>query len=280
MANMLGFVRPKQKFIPTIELTPATPVVLMSDIHLGNAFCDLNRLRADLEEFKRQNALILINGDLFEAITPGDRKRWEMEAHAIYTRNDVLNYYIRLCLELFGEVASQIRLIGIGNHEDSLIRNDHVDITRLVIDELERVGGQKIHYGGYHGYVRFLVHTGRKKKERKTYHLYYHHGFGGHTKSGTRMALNEFRQKYRADIYWMGHKHQAAIHAEAEVRPNLRYEEIVPIITISTGTYLVPAACETHSHTPYEVRKALSIPALSPYVVLRFNKGVHASFSF
>lgn len=266
----------RKRHIPTIDVLSDQPVVLMSDIHIGNRYVNYEQLQRDIESFKAMGAAVLINGDLFEAITPSD-KRFEMESHGHYTTNDIINQYIKDCVNLFGSIAPQIRLIGIGNHENSMIKNDHINITLLALEELERIGGQKIYYGGYHGYVRFRVVDARAKHEHAVYEMYYHHGYGGHTKSGPKLMLNDLRLKYRADIYWTGHKHQTAIFSDAEVRAHRRFEEVREVWLLSTGSYLSTAGLQMNSHTPYEVVKGFIVSSTRPCIVLHFGERVRAS---
>lgn len=266
----------RKRYIPTIDVVRGQPIILMSDIHIGNAYFNRKQLEEDIKAFKEMGAAILINGDLFEAITPSD-KRFEMETHGYYTTNDIINQYIKECVNYFGEVANQIRMIGIGNHENSMIKNDHINITLLALEELERIGGCKIHYGGYHGFVRFRVIDGRKKKERSVYEMYYHHGYGGHTKSGPKLMLNDLRLKYRADFYWTGHKHQTAIFSEAEIRANRNYEEVHEIWLLSTGSYLSTAGLQMNSHTPYEVVKGFIVSSTRPCIQIVFRDKVEVS---
>ena len=62
---------PHRTFAPGTE----SPYLLMSDLHLGSACCDVGAIQSDLRRAKDLDARVLINGDVFDAILPGDRKR-------------------------------------------------------------------------------------------------------------------------------------------------------------------------------------------------------------
>ena len=51
-------------------------VALMSDLHIGSLHTDYKMIDDELKRAKEENALIAINGDVFDAILPGDRKRY------------------------------------------------------------------------------------------------------------------------------------------------------------------------------------------------------------
>jgi len=65
---------------------------LMSDLHLDASDHDRDLLIADLERARALNARVSINGDIFDAILPSDRKRHHPAVMAAAPdRDDLLN---------------------------------------------------------------------------------------------------------------------------------------------------------------------------------------------
>lgn len=264
----------KDKKIPVfkIRVRENEPIVLISDLHIGTRDCNLKTLQKDIEYFKEINAHILINGDLFEAITPTD-PRYEHDTHGFLTTNDILNALINLALDILKPVASQIRLIGIGNHEYKLIKHYHIDITKILIEELERIGQQKIYYGGYWGMVVFENYDQKVRKKLSTYELAYHHGWGGSPKSGTKIGLKDLKQQVQADMYWIGHKHQTAIYSEEIYTRTLNYLVCKPQWLVSTGAYHQNHHSAQKSYASYAEQKGMLTSSAVPFIILRFIDG-------
>lgn len=64
-------------------------LALFSDIHFDSPDCDRETLKKHLDFCKKDGRYILINGDLFDAIILGDRKR--AVAHLITNTDNQLN---------------------------------------------------------------------------------------------------------------------------------------------------------------------------------------------
>ncbi len=264
----------KDKKIPVYKIVVREnePIVLISDLHIGTRDCNLKTLRKDIEYFKEINAHILINGDLFEAITPTD-PRYEHDTHGFITTNDILNALIQLGIDTLKPIAKQIRLIGIGNHEYKLIKHYHINITKILIEELERISQQKIYYGRYWGMVVFENYDQKVRKKLSSYELAYHHGWGGSPKSGTKIGLKDLKQQIQADMYWIGHKHQTAIYSEEVYTRTLNYLVCKPQWLISTGAYHQNSHTAQESYTSYAEQKGLLTSSAIPFVILRFIDG-------
>ncbi|GIW60460.1 MAG: hypothetical protein KatS3mg087_1526 [Patescibacteria group bacterium] len=271
--GFIGLLK-REKRIPIyrIKVRENEPIVLISDLHIGTRDCNFKALKRDIEYFKEINAHILINGDLFEAITPTD-PRYEHDTHGFMTTNDILNTLLQLGTETLKPIANQIRLIGIGNHEYKLIKHYHINITKLLIEELERISQQKIYYGRYWGMVVFENYDQKIKKKLSSYELAYHHGWGGSPKSGTKIGLKDLKQQIQADMYWIGHKHQTAIYSEEIYTRTLNYLVAKPHWLISTGAYHQNNHSAQESYTSYAEQKGLLTSSAIPFVILRFIDG-------
>ncbi len=255
--------------IHTIVVRPNQPVYLISDVHLGAVNSDTRLLREHLRQAEEEDAIILINGDLFDAIPPTDT-RFESGIHGL-TINDYIGNYFREAKSIFGQTMKQIYMIGIGNHESKLRQYYHVDLAMLFYEEIKRVNPYAF-YGGYHGFIHFRVATDQshKKQTRTNYYMYYHHGYGGSSKrTGPRSMLLDLSQVCRADLYWTGHKHTFQIMQETVYVPHTHHVEAQTIYLLSTGSYLRPYN-DQHA-TDYAVQKGMLSYSAQPSLKLIFN---------
>lgn len=219
---------------------PATAhLMLMSDLHLGSAFTDEDAIIADLETARRHNARILLNGDVFDAIVPSDKKRYNPTAIHPKLRNraDVLGACVDHARELLAPYADLIDVIGVRNHETSSEKYHAVDPVSMLLYAL---GGEARH-GGYCGYY---VMRGRYEKSTRaiwTLKVRYHHGSGG--ASPVTKGITDFQRMRSwisdADVITVGHKHNKMVVPDQRERlsnsGNVVYE---PLLCVMTGAYL------------------------------------------
>tara|TARA_R110000803_G_C11982377_1_gene320923 strand:+ start:1322 stop:2143 length:822 start_codon:yes stop_codon:yes gene_type:complete len=173
-------------------------VLLTSDHHWDNPKCDRKLLKRHLDEAKDIGAAIIFNGDTFCAMGgKGDPRRSNDAIRQEHWGDDYLNRLIDTASEWYAPYADNIALIGMGNHEESILKNYGMNL----VDELcNNLGAEK---GDYEGFVRF-------KRDAKGLPLwmYFNHGFGG---GGATKGISAFQKvilKNPADIYWMGHIHE------------------------------------------------------------------------
>ena len=137
-------------------------------------------------------------------------------------------------------------MIGVGNHETSMIKYHGFDAVHLLI---ERLGSHIVH-GGYTGILKLpldIMYEKKPKEEKTTkkkskskkrkpdnkepeyqrtgglvYRIWYHHGKGGN--APVTEGLIDFARAssyvHGADILWMGHKHRRYVHEEPVIRCN------------------------------------------------------------
>lgn len=183
-------------------------LALISDTHLGNNALDERRLKADFKRASELDALIAINGDVFDAILPKDQKRYVPEAlHPRYQgKSDVINEALDHALEIFGPYKDRIAFIGCGNHEASVKKHHSFDMISALIDRL----GGSIAHGGWLGYwlIRF-----KNQSKWQTFKIRYHHGAGG-AAPVTKGMIDANRMRTfipDADVIWVGHKHNRLV---------------------------------------------------------------------
>lgn len=211
---------------------------LMSDLHLGSVHSDHNAIIRDLEEAKRIGARVLLNGDIFDAIGPKDKRFQLGSLHPDVSNNkDLTKAIVDMAVELLMPYKSIIDLIGIGNHEETWINYGYNDPVRRVIEELNRAGG-KVKHGSFWGYVKtsFKVDDHR---QRPTHKLLYLHGTGGDSPvtKGT-IDFNRKGRNWAYDCLTFGHKHNIVCGVDqiADVSPRGKYREKRQL-NLQTGSY-------------------------------------------
>ena len=202
---------------------------LMSDLHLEALDHNRKLLDLDLQRAVDLDARIYLNGDIFDFILPGDRKR-----HAIgrnpYSEDDQLGEIMGDVIKFLMPYKDRIDMIGVGNHEVSVVKYHHVDPIKWLIMELQRERDKSlpsIHHGGYTGFIRHVYRHGENRGTR-TYDIWYNHGTGGSSPVTKGMIdINRAVIGNAADLYWMGHKHTAIQDNSIKLRMVNKAGEIV-----------------------------------------------------
>lgn len=184
--------------------------LLRSDAHHDSVHCNRDLETKHLKKALERNAIILDGGDLFDAMqgkfdprrSYDDIRPEYLKENKYYTNilNDLIDYY--------KPYANNFLLMARGNHESSVIKNAHHDLTGSLVDALNRETGSNIIAGHYGGYVRLLTMK-PGGKAGGGYNLKYFHGAGAEAPV-TRGVIQTNRQAVylpNADIVWNGHNH-------------------------------------------------------------------------
>lgn len=214
--------------------------LLMSDLHIGAANCDKQRIVDDLDWAKANKADVFIAGDVFDALWPKDHKRFNPSAlDPLITSTDaVLNAALKLGVKMLKPYAELIRMIGCGNHETATIKYHSADMIAMLIEQL----GGDVRHGGYTGAIR--QNFRRKDGGGTQFVVYYHHGIGGAAPVTKGMIdFNRFSSWVRgADVLWLGHKHNrfACQVQECRVPEKSKDLELVNVWHVMSGAYTTP----------------------------------------
>lgn len=187
-------------------------VGLMSDLHLDAKGHDKARFNDDMDYIKEQDGIVLINGDLVDAILPTDRKRYSRAGDAL-EEDAQLNELCQYAFERLKPYANQIAYIGYGNHEATAVKYNNFDILQLVtylLNQERDKSLQPIQRGGYTGFVELVFR--RNNSATRRFVIYRDHGKGGNSPVTKGMIpLARLYSTYQADLYWLGHSHQSLI---------------------------------------------------------------------
>ena len=221
----------------------ATPdqfrIFLCSDLHADESGFDKELFTRDFETAKKDGARILINGDVFGCILPSDRKRYS-RGNDTGDTDGKINEAVEKIGKLLAPYANNIDMIGLGNHEVSVLKYHHIDVTRMLLFYLAQFRDKKlppIRHGGYTGFIRYAFEC--NGGNRKAFDIFYNHGQGGNAEVTDGIIDIKRYQYVDANIIWLGHKHQRWAH---EIDPAIGMLSNGRIYTkqrfgIMTGTY-------------------------------------------
>lgn len=226
----------------TVRVRPPFWLYLSSDQHIGGRDTDYGLIKAEIAKAKELGAYTILNGDLFDMILPGDKKRFSLDAlHPdVAKSSDIVNAAVDMAVELYRPIASQIVALGFGNHENAVLRHHSVDVMELFRRKLVEAGGDP-QYWGPMGVVVFAMsapgkHTGR-------FVVHYTHGAGGESPV-TQGMIDFHRQRtwvVDAHLLTMGHKHNAIETTNTKMRVGLDgavyLEEIAQVMTSAYVRY-------------------------------------------
>ena len=182
----------------TIKIKP------VSDVHLGSKHCDLKALKAYLGEPDPKTYLIGL-GDLMDCIIVSDSKRYRKSGDE-FESEDIIGESVNQWVDILEPFKAQIIGLGLGNHEDNIVKRCSVNPIKLLCDRLD------VPYLGYSFLLRLVF---REKQGRgRTVYIRGHHGYGGgsRTPGGDITKFCKDAANFTADIYLYGHVHQLHYH--------------------------------------------------------------------
>jgi len=174
----------------------------LGDVHLGSPACAWGAFKGAVRAAVRDpRAVVILMGDLFDAVLPGD-KRFNADEPALALDRHYVSMRDAL-MPLKGRIAGVIE----GNHEHKLTKLGVGSPVRRLAEDLGAP------FLGFSGFVRILPCA--KSDRGKWVHpaildIYAHHGFvAGRKRGGKVNALEDFSLNFDADLYLMGHCHDA-----------------------------------------------------------------------
>ena len=174
----------------------------LADLHIGDKCCDFKLIRNEIEYIKNTpDCYCILDGDLMDtaiASSIGDT----------YSASIQPMEQLAKCVEIFSPLKDKILAVLPGNHENRIYKNDGIDMTQLMCNQL----GIPEKYSPTTAviYVRFGKY--REHKDRKMcYSIYATHGTGGGRREGGKIQrLADLASIIDTDVYIMAHVHQPA----------------------------------------------------------------------
>ena len=196
------------EFITDARAGKVIKIAMISDAHKDSPDCDTDKLKKDFDFCLKDNRYILIDGDWFDAILLGDRKR--AVPHLLEKTDAQLNKKIQDSYEFLKPYQHLILFMGRGNHEESILKYSGIDILDILVTMLNAGQEHKIVVGNYANFIRFTAKDSAGKL--CFYDIFAHHGAGGSAPATKGMLdFSAIAKGVNADLIWIGHKHQALI---------------------------------------------------------------------
>lgn len=191
-------------------------LALFSDIHFDSPDCDREKLKQDFDFCLKDGRYILVDGDFCDGILLGDRKR--AAAHLITNTDNQLNVKLNEAFEFLKPYQKQILFMGRGNHEESILKYNGLDVLEMLTTMLNMGQEHKILYGNYSNFLRFTFKEPGKGRHEHHYDIFAHHGAGGSAPATKGMLdFGSLTKGINADLIWIGHKHNAIVDYSAPV---------------------------------------------------------------
>ena len=217
--------------------------LLASDIHFDNPDCDRKLFKEHLEEAKRRDAGVLINGDFFCLMEGRSDPRNSKKLYPKHLGMNYLDNVIEDAVEFLEPYTKNLIMIGMGNHETAILKRSETNVTERLCGLLKYKTKDSVYNGQYGGYVRFMFHkitSGGYLGGRQSIILHYYHGTGG--SSLMTKGVNKHMQRLTfvpdADILWMGHSHNEFVVSHQRMRLSQKgkiYQD--ECLLVNTSTY-------------------------------------------
>lgn len=178
----------------TIKIKP------VSDVHLGSKHCDLKALKSYLGEPDPKTYLIGL-GDMMDCIIVSDSKRYRKSGDE-FESEDIIGESVNQWVSILEPFRVQIIGLGIGNHEDNIVKRCSVNPVKLLCDRLE------VPYLGYSFLLRVIMREAAGRGRTVT--IRGHHGWGGgsRTQGSDLTKFSRDTALFSADLYLYGHVHK------------------------------------------------------------------------
>lgn len=182
--------------------------LLVGDQHFDNPASDHDLQRKHLDEARKIGAGVISVGDFFCAMEGrADPRRSRAGCRPEHqAATDYFDSLVRHAADFLSPYADLMVVLGRGNHEQSVLKNQETDLIDRLCERISEKSGRKVHSGGYGGWVLFTLHCGSK---RCRVAMKYFHGSGG----GGLMTFDTLRVRRiagwvpDADIVVGGHTH-------------------------------------------------------------------------
>ena len=185
-----------------------------ADEHIGDAHCDLPRLRERIKYVaETPNAYCILNGDILDNAS-------RSSIGDIETRELNIMGQIQNGVELFSPIKDKILCITNGNHENRAYRKEGIDISMIVANQLGI--GDRYSPTAALLFLRFGKQSLHRNNRRVLYSVFCNHGSGGGRREGSKaIRLADMASIVDADIYVHSHTHLPMIMKQGFFRVDL-----------------------------------------------------------
>ena len=209
---------------------PSVELHTFADEHIGDEGCDLKRLLARIEYVKNTPyAYCILNGDIIDNAT-------KTSIGDTYTQVFSPMEQLEKATEIFSPIKDKILCITHGNHENRTYKNEGINISRLLANQL----GLTDRYTPTSAvlFIRFGEGSASSTRYRKVcYTVYVLHGSGGGRKEGSKAnRLADMASIIDTDIYIHSHTHLPMIMKQAFHRIDARNSAVALVDKLFVNT--------------------------------------------
>lgn len=185
-------------------------ILLTADRHWDNPHSDHKLQRRHLDMARERNAPVIDIGDFFCAMQGRyDPRRSYDDIREEHKTDDYLGAILDTAEDEFAEYADLFAVIGKGNHESSILKNNGIDLTRQLARKLRRHSGKDWPFeGGYGGYIRLMFNPAGNSRASKLLKYYHGSGGGGPVTKGVIQTNRRAVFMPDADVIATGHIHE------------------------------------------------------------------------
>lgn len=201
------------------ELGDVFTIKPVSDIHFGSSHCDIKALKKFLGEPDPKTYIIGL-GDWLDSIITSDSKRYRKSGDGNDpASDDIIDNQIEALYKIMEPYKSQIIGIGIGNHEDAIVKHCGTNPMKRMAEKLGTL------YLGYSFLIRLLFRTEAGGGRAVVIRGHHGHGGGSRTQGADLTKYARDSQYIEADIYLYGHVHR--LQYDTVPRLSLRGETLI-----------------------------------------------------
>lgn len=184
--------------------------LLSSDRHHDSVDCNRELELKHLEQAKERKAFIIDVGDLFDAMQGKyDARKSYKNLRPEYKEDNYLDLIVQDAAKFYSPYVQQFLMIGRGNHESSVLKNNSVDLIGNTVHRLNSDYGGHVQAGGYGGWVRILCTVGGAQRESVLIKYFHGSGGGGPVTRGVIQTNRQAVFEPDADIVVNGHTHDS-----------------------------------------------------------------------
>jgi len=198
----------------------------LGDIHEGHCNVNYSALKKAVDlivNYKKKfsHVNVFLMGDLIEAITHRDKKRFDPisihEKYKLRDLKDLPKIQANNIIEILKPIKKEVRGIIVGNHEEKYIKFNSFDIYDYIASAFPH--SQKLGYVGFYNYIFSIENFGGSY----TVSILMNHGRGGSgsTRGYSKNILYQLFKWCHADISIAAHLHQLEVDRIIKRVPNI-----------------------------------------------------------